>query len=162
MGGRPRSGWPSAWPAGNQAEYILEDSAAGGTDWLCPSGFWFHGRHLGKSEPHILQAGKHEKPQAGQRDGAGGAEEAIMPDFHESRGQDMLEKAPHEFDDIEAEPSRATAPFPAIGEGNGAIFDGQDAGVGNGYAEDIRCEVFQGRFAVTDGLTVDVPGNAPG
>lgn len=73
----------------------------------------------------------------------------------------MLEKAPDEFDDIECNFSLTIAPFLAIGEGDGSIFDNHDSGIGDGYPEDIRSKVFQGCFAASYGLTVDVPGDLP-
>ena len=97
-----------------------------------------------------------------KRDGAVAAHEAVVPYFHETSGQDMLEKAPDELDDIESNFSTAAASFLAVGEGDGSIFDGQDSGIGDGYPEDIGCEVFQGRLAVAYGLTVYVPGDLPG
>ena len=97
----------------------------------------------------------------GKRDGAVAAHEAVVPDLHETRGQDMLEKAPDELDDIEGDLAGAITAFLAVGEGNGSIFDSHDSGIGDGYPEDIRCEVFQGRLAVAYGLTVDVPGDLP-
>jgi len=108
-----------------------------------------------------LQAGKNKEPEAGQRDDTGAAQEAVMPDLHEACGQDMLEEAPNELDDIEGELSHAVAVFLAVGESDGAIFDGHDSGVGDSHSEDIRCEVFQGCLTVADGLTVDVPGDVP-
>ena len=53
------------------------------------------------------------------------------------------------------------AAFLTVGEDNLSLFDSHDSGVGDGYPEDIRCEVFQGRLAVAYGLTVDVPGDLP-
>ncbi len=73
----------------------------------------------------------------------------------------MLEKAPDEFQGIEGDMAGAIAAFFLIGEGNSSIFDGHDSGIGDGYPEDIRCEVFQGCLAVAYGLTVDVPGDLP-
>ena len=84
----------------------------------------------------------------GKRDGAVAAHEAVVPDLHETRGQDMLEKAPDELDDIEGDLAGAITAFLAVGEGDGSLFDSQDSGIGDGYPEDIRSEVFQGRLAV--------------
>jgi hypothetical protein len=108
-----------------------------------------------------LQAVKNKEPEAVKRDGAVAAHEAVVPDLHEACGQDMLKKAPDELDDIEGDFSTAIAAFLAIGEGDGSIFDSQDSGIGDGYSEDIGCQVFQGCLAASYGLTVDVPGDLP-
>ena len=94
-------------------------------------------------------------------DGAVAAHEAVMPYLHESCGQDVLEEAPDELDDIEGDFAVAIAAFLSIGEGDGSIFDNHDSGIGDSHPEDIGCEVFQGCFAVAYGLTVDVPGDLP-
>jgi len=70
-----------------------------------------------------MQAGKNKESEASKRDGAVAAHEAVVPDLHEACGQNMLEKAPDELDDIECDFSTAIAAFLAIGEGNGSIFD---------------------------------------
>ena len=110
---------------------------------------------------HILQAVKNKEPKAGKRDSAVAAHEAVMADLHEACGQDMLEKAPDELEDIESDMARPVAAFLAIGEGDGSIFDSHDSGIGDSHPEDIGGEVFQGCLAVAYGLTVDVPGDLP-
>ena len=97
-----------------------------------------------------------------QRDGAVAAHEAVVPDLHETRGQDMLEKAPDELDDIECDFSISIAALLTIGEGNGSIFDSHDYGIGDGHPEDVGGKVFQGCLAASYGLTVDIPGDVPG
>ena len=84
-----------------------------------------------------------------------------MPDLHEACGQDVLEKASDELDDIECDFSTAIAAFLAIGEGDGSIFDNHDSGIGDGHPEDIGCKVFQCCLAASYGLTADVPGDLP-
>jgi hypothetical protein len=49
----------------------------------------------------------------------------------------------------------------AIANEDGTVLDFQDAGVGDGYPEDIRGEVFEACFTGTDGLGVDVPVDLP-
>ena len=73
----------------------------------------------------------------------------------------MLEKASDELDDIKGGLAVAITAFLLIGESDHSIFDSHDPGIGDSHPEDIWCEVFQGCFAVTYGLTVDVPGNLP-
>ena len=97
-----------------------------------------------------------------QRDGAVAAHEAVVPDLHETRGQDMLEKAPDELEDIECDFSTTITALLTIGEGDGSIFDGHDSGIGDGHPEDVGGKVFQGCLAASYGLTVDVPGDLPG
>lgn len=89
-----------------------------------------------------MQAGKNKEAEASKRDGAVAAHEAVVPDLHEACGQDMLEKAPDELDDIECDFSTAIAAFLAIGEGDGSIIDSQDSGIGDSHPEDIGGEVF--------------------
>ena len=78
----------------------------------------------------------------GKRDGAVAAHEAVVPDLHEACGQDMLEKAPDELDNIECDLAVAIAAFLFIGEGDGTIFDSHDSGIGDGHPEDVGGEVF--------------------
>ena len=49
----------------------------------------------------------------------------------------------------------------AVGESDGAVFERDDAAVGDGDPEDIGGEVGEGRVAVVIGLTMDVPGDGP-
>jgi hypothetical protein len=49
----------------------------------------------------------------------------------------------------------------AIANEDGAVFDFQDARIGDSYPEDVRGEVFQACFAGADGLGVDVPVELP-
>src|SRR3989304_10168631 len=98
----------------------------------------------------------------GKRDGAIAAHESVVPDLHETRGQNVLEKAPDELEDIESDFSTTIAALLTIGEGNVSIFDGHDSGIGNGHPEDVGGKVFQGCLAASYGLTVDVPGDLPG
>jgi len=58
-----------------------------------------------------------------KREGAVAAHEAVVPDLHEAWGQDMLEEAPDELDDLDGDFSTAIAAFFAIGKGDGSIFD---------------------------------------
>jgi hypothetical protein len=90
----------------------------------------------------ILQAVKNKEPEASKRDGAVAVHEAVVPDLHEAWGQNMLEKAPDELDDIEGALAGAITAFLAIREGNGSIFDNHDSGIRDGHPEDIRGEVF--------------------
>ena len=96
-----------------------------------------------------------------KRDGAVAVHEAVVPYLHEARGQNMLEKAPDELEDIEGDLAVAIAAFLAIEEGDSSIFDNHDSGIGDGHPEDIGGEVFQSCLAVAYGLTVDVPGDLP-
>lgn len=84
-----------------------------------------------------------------------------MPYLREACGQDMLEKAPDELDDIKGDVSIAIAALLAIGEGDSSIFDNYDSGIGDGHPENIGSEVFQGCLAASYCLTVDVPGDLP-
>ena len=91
---------------------------------------------------HLFQIFKNKEPEASKGDGAVAAHEAIVSDFHESCGQDVLEEAPDELDDIEGDLAVAIATFLSIGEGDGSIFDNHDSGIRDSHPEDIGCEVF--------------------
>ena len=71
-----------------------------------------------------------------------GRKQSVITYLVKAAGQDMLEKAPDELDDIECDFSTAIAAFLAIGEGDGSIIDSQDSGIGDSHPEDIGGEVF--------------------
>src|SRR3972149_6369932 len=98
----------------------------------------------------------------GKRDGAVAAHEAVVPYLHETCGQDMLEKAPDELDDIEGYFSTAIAALLTIGEGNGSIFDSHDSGIGDSQPGALGGKVFQGCLAASYGLAVDGQGHLSG
>ena len=148
-------------PARDETEEIEKEPAAGRTYRFWRFCFRFYWRQVGETEPNILQAVKNKESEAGKRDGAVAAHEAVVSHFHKACWQDMLEKAPDELDDIERGFAVALAAFLAIGEGDVSIFDGHDSGIGDSHPEDIGGKVFQGCFAVAYGLTVDIPGNLP-
>jgi len=85
-----------------------------------------------------------------------------MAHLHEAAWQHMLKIAADELDCVEGASARAVAALFAIGEGDVSFIYGNDPGIGDGHAEDIRGEIFKGGLAVADRLAVDVPGNVPG
>ena len=73
----------------------------------------------------------------------------------------MLEETQDELHDIEAcGPVSRTSMF-SILEGDSAIFHFNDPAVGDGHFEDIRCQVFQRRGTISNGLTIDNPVDFP-
>lgn len=87
-----------------------------------------------------------------------GVHEAVVADLHKSRGQDVLQKTPDEFHDIENHGSVTTAALFAVAEGDSAVFHFENAVVGYGNLEDLGCQVFECGGAVADGLAVNVFG----
>ena len=90
-----------------------------------------------------LYADKDEEAKAIKTNPAVAAHEAIMTNLHKTRWQHMLEKAPDELEDIEGDFSGpATSLFP-VGKGDGGLVKGNDSGVGNRHAKDVRGQIFQ-------------------
>jgi len=73
----------------------------------------------------------------------------------------MLEKAPNELEGIDSDPARPVAFFLAVGKSDLPVLGIDDPGVGDGHPEDVRGQIFEGRFAVPHGLGVDVPVDLP-
>jgi hypothetical protein len=88
-------------------------------------------------------------------------EKAEVAHFLQALRQDMLEEAAEKLHDVEVGGAQAsTAHFP-VGKGDRAVFERDDAVVGDGYLKDIGSEIGKGRVAMGIGLTVDVPGDGP-
>ena len=78
-------------------------------------------------------------------------------------GQDVLEEAAHEL--LPGDPAHP----PSVGfallvaDGDGLIVEADDAGIGDGDAEDVAGEVVEhGLLALAPGRAVDDPGLGPG
>ena len=80
----------------------------------------------------------------GEGDGGSGVEEAIVADFHEAFGQDVLEKAADELEDVEGHGSPPVAVGLLVAEEDGIVFHLQDSTIGDGDPEDIGGEVLDG------------------
>jgi len=73
-----------------------------------------------------------------------GVHKAKVSHLHEAGRQDMLEEAAHTLQDVEAGGARTGTPGFAIGEGDDAVLQADDAPVGDGDFEDGGREVFEG------------------
>jgi hypothetical protein len=92
-----------------------------------------------------------------ERDSTVGIHKAIVADFHETGGQDMLEEAADELHDIESESSGSLAVGFAVANDHGAVVGTDDAGIGDGDLEDVGGEIFESGFTGAHRLGVDGP-----
>jgi len=90
-----------------------------------------------------------------------GGEKTVMPHLHKSIGQDVLEETSDELQDVEGGDAVEVGSVLPILEGDGTVFDLDDAAIGNGDLEDIGREVLEGSVAFPDGLGVDIPVEGP-
>ena len=111
---------------------------------------------------HRLPVEKKQQTSAGGFFALGGMPEAEVADFMQAFRQDVLEEAAHEL------LAGDTAHPPAVGfamlvaDGDRLIVEGDDAGVGDGDAEDIAGEIIEhGLFALAPGRSMDDPGFGP-
>ena len=89
--------------------------------------------------------------------------QAEIADLVEAFGQDMLEEAADEL--VAGEPAGPPARGFAllVADGDGCVVETDDAGVGDGDAEDVAGEVVEhGLLALAPWRDVDDPGLAPG
>lgn len=93
--------------------------------------------------------------------GRGGREETVVSDFHESVGQDMLEEATEELQDLQRSGAVEVGAVLPILKRDGTVFDLHDAAIGDGDLEDVRRQVFERGVAFTDGLGVHIPVHGP-
>jgi len=105
---------------------------------------------------------KKQQTSAGGFFALGGMPEAEVADFMQAFRQDVLEEAAHEL------LAGDTAHPPAVGfamlvaDGDRLIVEGDDAGVGDGDAEDIAGEIIEhGLFALAPGRAMDDPRLGP-
>ena len=90
-----------------------------------------------------------------------GRMQAVVPDLLESGREGMLEEGAKEIENLEAGGAVSVAAMNAILEVDAAIFDAEDAFVGNGDFEDVGSKIPQGGLPVAHGLTVDDPVEIP-
>jgi len=70
-----------------------------------------------------------------------GGKKAVVPDFHEAVGQDMLEEVADELQDLQRGGAvEVGAVFPIL-KRDGTVFDLDDAAIGDGDLEDVGREV---------------------
>lgn len=91
----------------------------------------------------------------------GGSEQAIVTDFDETFGQDVLKEAADKLFGRYGRESGLIGGRILVGESDLAIFEGEDAAIADGDAKDVRSEVFEGGLAGANGLRVNDPGFAP-
>ena len=86
-----------------------------------------------------------------------GMQEAIVADFDEGVGQDMLEEAGEEDQRRQRESfEMACFAVPEL-ETDAAVFEAEEAAVGEGDAVEVRGEVLENRLALTGGAAIDHP-----
>lgn len=73
----------------------------------------------------------------------------------------MLQETAHELHDVELHRPPSAAVRLLVAEIDVAIVEFNDAGIGDGDLEDIRCQIPDAVMAVADRLTVDVEGCLP-
>lgn len=96
-----------------------------------------------------------------KRDSGSGVEEAVVADFHEALGEDVLEEAAHELEGREGHGSPSVGVGLFVSEEYGIVVYLEDSVVGDGDPEDIGGEVLEGVSAIAHRLRVDVPGDVP-
>ena len=73
-----------------------------------------------------------------------GSEEAIVPDFHEAFGQDMLQETVDELFGVQGTTCFCAGLGGAVAKGDTIIFQFEDAVVANGDPENVRGQILQG------------------
>ena len=92
-----------------------------------------------------------------QGNGSARAQEAVIPDLHESGRQDMLEETPHELHDVQVHGSPAVGFRLLVFEKDSVILDFNIRLFDNGHFEDVGREVFNGMSTCAYGLTIYHP-----
>ena len=90
-----------------------------------------------------------------------GIHEAEVSDFHEPGWQNVLEKTPDEFHDIESHGSPALAARLFVTKGDDPILDFDNAAIGDRHLEHVGREIFEAGRAFANSLAVDVPLGPP-
>jgi|SRR5215813_6420024 len=90
-----------------------------------------------------------------------GSEQAVVTDFDEAFGQDVLKEA---ADKLLGGNGRESGPISGrilVGKSHLAILEGEDPAIADGDAKDVRSEVFEGGGACAYRLRVNDPIFAP-
>jgi len=85
----------------------------------------------------------------------------VVADLDEARWEDVLKETPDELHHLEGHGPPAAAPWFFVAEEDGAVFDFDDAAIGDGHFEDIGSEVSERVLAGSCSLAVDVPIGLP-
>lgn len=88
-------------------------------------------------------------------------EEAVIPDFDEALGQDMLEKATNKLLGMNSTAFAPTSIPIFVGECNLVVFQFENAVIADGYSKDIGKQIAQSCFAITNGKTICYPTLGP-
>jgi hypothetical protein len=86
-----------------------------------------------------------------------GAEEAVVADFLESFGQDVLQETADEFLSGQSAGFPVAAGAVAVAEGDLTVLEFENAVVGEGDAKDVGGQILEGGLARADRLAVDDP-----
>lgn len=76
-----------------------------------------------------------------------GCEQAIVTDFDEAFGQNVLKEAADELFGRDGRVSGLIRGGVLVGESDLAVFECEDAAIADGDAKDVRSEVFEGGLA---------------
>jgi len=108
--------------------------------------------------PQQAEHGADERERALAR----GMVQSVVADFHESRGQDVLEEAADELRRRQLHMAHFLRLRLAVAERDAVAVVGVDGGIGDGDAVDVAREVAQGVLAVADGFGMHHPLPRPG
>jgi hypothetical protein len=84
-----------------------------------------------------------------------GSEQAIVTDFDEAFGQDVLKEAADKLLGGNGQESGLISGRTLVGKSHLAILEGEDPAVADGDAKDVRSEVFEGGLAGSYRLRVN-------
>jgi len=74
-----------------------------------------------------------------------------MANADKTFGQDMKQKAPHEFGDMEEHGLVNSIPIISVAEGNARVFQFDDPVIGDGHAMGVASEIIQNVFWRAEG-----------
>jgi hypothetical protein len=86
-----------------------------------------------------------------------GAEEAVIADFLETLGQDVLQETTDELLGREGAGFAVAGGAVTVTESDLTLLKFEDTAIGEGDAKDIRSQILEGRLAGADRLTVNDP-----
>src|SRR5215813_3938534 len=90
-----------------------------------------------------------------------GSEQAVVTDFDEALGQDVLKEAADKLLGGNGRESGLSSGRILVGKSDLAILEGEDAAIADGAAKDVRSEVFEGGLAGAYRRRVNDPIFAP-
>src|SRR5262245_28409504 len=90
-----------------------------------------------------------------------GSEQAVVSDFDEAFGQDVLKETADKLLGGDGRESGLISGRILVGKSDLAVLEGEDAAIADGHAKDVGSEVFEGGLAGAYGLRVNDPSLAP-